>query len=1144
MGHAGAPGFFARLLLLCLLLAAWLAPDLGGARALAQEAGAPAGAGDLPVSLEPAMGQQAGASIPGAASDTATPPTSEKAAASQTAEPAPVPPPDEAVAPGAAVAEDKPAIAAGETTGGSPISAVEGSAGSRPSRASATPASRPSRPPPTPTASDGAGDKSASGTHARNVAASGMGETASFIGARRGAESAAPPAIVDVLPHFLAAGLIVGVLAALLMLLMAMFARAPSLRLVAAFVFTLGALTFTLAYTGVTPLIWPKAQNFLLPLATFAEALMLFGAGLWLMAWLGTPQRRWARLVLMMLAGLVLALVLLAPFYPVTLLGVVRIAFFAIVLGGLSALLWPGMEQRRNGFALLALAGLFSWSMFGVLLTLQTFTITSPQAVLSISALLAALALLVDLASMTPEETQDESPQDAALALAGADALPFRYEPATARLKVPRQLAEELHLPPEVLDDIHGFLAIVHPEDRPVLEAALRTAALDEPAALGLRLADARGVWRRFTLRARAMREGPDTPRAIVGVLLETDDHVVPQVALEGADNAMQAAAESLHDPLTGLPGPALLLDRLETALSRARRGEGMPCLIIADVDRFRAIIDALGIAAGDALIAAVAQRLGALLHEGETLARLSGDQFALVVDAERHGTPLSFVHEIRRAMAEPFDVDGQELTVSLTIGVVDLVAAMTLSPRELVRAAEIALFEARREGPGREAFFTPDMHGEHARLARLEQELRRALKMGELEVHYQPIIWLGSRWLAGFEALVRWRHPERGLIGPEEFIGLAEDIGLVRDIGYLVLKETIRQLAIWQRTFRTEHPFYVAVNVASTDLLDPSLADDVAQLLAQENANPAGLRLEVTESLLLRDPAGARATLQHLAEMGVGVVCDDFGTGYSSLSRLRSLPFQALKIDRSFLSSDDPASRSVIAAIVGLAHGLSMHVVAEGVEEHWQLRLLEELACDMAQGYLIAPALDAATILHFMTEARRIAPFTGRLAALSHILLNEEVAPPLPEDVGKPQLPPKRPQSAPARAQAAKLAPATAAEASENTAESPGGGAPEPAEKAASETEAEAPAAASEERVTEAGRRELSEKEETGEPEREPEPEAEELAAETPEQVTETGERASTKKKSTRDPDKDESSAANAAGAEEEENSGRTAAE
>ncbi len=814
------------------------------------------------------------------------------------------------------------------------------------------------------------------------------------------------PVVADVLPHFLFSGLLAGMIIAMLLVLLMSGRQMQPMQRLGAGVFGLGALLFVLAYTGALPvLLWlPPEQMLLVRLATLAEALMLFGAGWWLVAWAGAPESRSGKLVLMVVAGLGLSLILLAPVFPAALLPVVRLALMVVALAGVAALLWPNAERTAQPWAHLALAGLFAWGLVALLLTLKLFVISSATAVLLTTAGITVLAALITLAALMGG-AQQRLGNSARQALEGARALPIHYEPHKGRLRVPRRLATMLHLPPDVLETAEGFFTIVHAQDRPLLEAALRAASLDEPVEMTVRLADGAGVWRSFLLRAHASRPQRGGPKVMDGLLLEiAPDNTMP--ATNALDEPREDALTMLHDPLTGLPAQALLLDRLETALRRARRGDGIPCLLILDVDRFRAIIDSLGIAAGDLLLVELARRLQGLLHEGETLARLPADQFAIIIDAERHGTPMQFVQRIREILAEPFNLDGHEAVVTASIGVVDLVAAMMLTAREAIRAAEIALFEARRDGPGREAFYTPDMHGEHARLAKLEQELRRALKTGELEVHYQPVIWLNGRLIAGFEALLRWRHPQRGLVGPEEFLGLAEEIGLMHEIGRLVLQESIRQLGIWQRTFRTEYPFYIAVNIASSDLLDPALADDVAQMLARENADAAGLKLEVTEHLLMRDPAQARRTLERLTEIGVGIFCDDFGTGHSSLARLRTLPFEALKTDRAFLMHDDAASHSIIAAVAELAHGLSMRVVAEGVEEPWQLQLLERLGCDMAQGFLLAAPLEASTILQYMAEARRIAPFSGRMAALSHILLNDEIAPPLPADINQPQPP------------------------------------------------------------------------------------------------------------------------------------------
>ncbi len=965
-------------LLALMLSVAWLLAA-ATAQSLAQ---APAAKGDLPISLQPAMGDAAKPDTDGKSADVGAP---DEAMPSTLAPQAPeaVPAPDPASRMELPTA---PLPAPGD--GGMADGQAQQAAGASPAR-------------PAQTAEDAGGAQMA--VPASSPAANVQNGTAAATTNSRPA--ATPPPIVEMLPHFLSAGILVGAIMAMMAALVLSGWGGWSGMRGGAMLFAAGAMLFVLAYTGALSIV-PQlrlATAELVRLAALAEAMMLAGAGWWLTGWLGMPDGRAGRAALMVTAGLAMALVVLSPFFAETLLPFTRVAMLLAAVGGLAALLHPALAGRaRNAAAHVALGGLVLWSVLGVLLAWNLFTITSANAVLLTAAGVSLLAVMM-LAAAMREGVREPANAGLPLALAGAEALPVRYDPRRATLRLPAALAEKLRMPPEVLDGMEHFLTIVHPEDRPLLQAALRAASLDEPVEMELRLADGAGVWRQFLLRARVLGGGGNAAHVVHGLLLENAS-LPTSVASEAS--ASEDGAAPLHDPLTGLPGQALLLDRLDSALARARHGKGLPCMLIVDVDRFRTILDTLGIAAGDLLLIETARRLQALLRDGDTLARLPADQFGLIIDAEAHGTPLSFIQRLRAALAEPMDLDGRETPVSVSIGVVDLVAAMMLSPREIIRAAELALFEARRDGPGHEAFYTPDMHGEHARLAKLEQDLRRALKMGELEVHYQPVAWLNGRLLAGFEALLRWRHPQRGLIGPEEFLGLAEEIGLMREIGQLVLRESVRQLGIWQRAFRTDYPFYIAVNVASSDLLDAALAQEIGELLARENADPAGLKLEVTEHLLLQDPAMARTTLRQLAELGVGVFCDDFGTGHSSLSRLKALPFDALKIDRGFLADDSPASRGIIAAVVELAHGLSMRVVAEGVEEPWQLQMLEQLGCDMAQGFLLARPLDSASILQAMTEARRVAPFAGRLAALSHILLNDAVAPPMPGKAGPEAMP------------------------------------------------------------------------------------------------------------------------------------------
>ncbi len=452
---------------------------------------------------------------------------------------------------------------------------------------------------------------------------------------------------------------------------------------------------------------------------------------------------------------------------------------------------------------------------------------------------------------------------------------------------------------------------------------------------------------------------------------------------------------DALHDPLTGLPNHLLLDDRIAQALGRARQGMGAPCLVVVDVDRHRFVLDTHGPAVADMLLVEMAARLRTLVGPEETLARLAGDQFAIIIDTARHGTALAFAQRLRELLHAPYFIDARQIEASVSMGIVDLVSVMQMSAREALRAAEIALFEARRGGTAQEAWFTPEMLGAHSRLAQMEQELRQALTRNELKVRYQPILQLGDgrRRLAGFEALVRWEHPRLGMIGPEQFIDVAEELGLIGEIGRIVLADAVRQLGIWQRTFRCERPLFVAVNISTREMVDPALVEEVRDLLAQEQAAASGLRLELTESLLLAAPERAEALMRRFAHMGVALACDDFGTGYSALARLKHLPFDAIKIDRSFLKDGEEADWNIVHAIVTLGHGLNMQVVAEGVEDAGQLEILEAMGCDMAQGWLLGKALKASDILNAMTRARRMAPLQGRLAALTAILVGEEVA-------------------------------------------------------------------------------------------------------------------------------------------------------
>ncbi len=403
--------------------------------------------------------------------------------------------------------------------------------------------------------------------------------------------------------------------------------------------------------------------------------------------------------------------------------------------------------------------------------------------------------------------------------------------------------------------------------------------------------------------------------------------------------------------------------------------------MAVIDIDRFKMMNDALGHEAGDTILSIIGRRLSATIDAADTVARLPGDQFAVLFVGGADRDAAEFTESLRRAVARPIMLDDQELFMTASIGVSRQLEEST-SPAQIMKDAAIALYEAKRQGADSIMVFRPSMRDDRAELVVLESELRRAIERNEIEVHYQPIARLADMNLAGFEALVRWRHPVLGLLAPESFIGLAEQTGMIHDIGRAVINEAARQLGIWQRSFRPAEPVFVAVNVSSAQLIDTDIIDDIKQVLHREGVHRRSLKIEITESLVMQFPERAAQILERFKEMGVGLACDDFGTGYSSLSTLRKLPFDTLKVDRSFIEADaeDERASIILQAILAMAHSLGLTVVAEGIENQDQVDRLGELNCDLGQGYFIGPPMTARQV----NEALAGLPYatsTGRTA-------------------------------------------------------------------------------------------------------------------------------------------------------------------
>ncbi|HEX7167056.1 MAG TPA: EAL domain-containing protein, partial [Acidimicrobiales bacterium] len=413
----------------------------------------------------------------------------------------------------------------------------------------------------------------------------------------------------------------------------------------------------------------------------------------------------------------------------------------------------------------------------------------------------------------------------------------------------------------------------------------------------------------------------------------------------------------ALHDPLTGLPNRVLLLDRLEQALERSRRHNHLVAVLFLDLDRFKVVNDSLGHDVGDRLLVAAAQRMTSVLRPGDTATRFGGDEFVVVCeDIEGETDATEIAQRLADALLEPFSLGEHEAFVTVSVGV----AISTDADDEassLIRDADAAMYRAKERGRARAEVFDRGMRAEAIARLETENDLRRAIERDELRVFYQPAVDVASGEMVGCEALVRWDHPEKGLVSPASFIPLAEETGLIGRLTEWVLEEACRQLAEWNATLSLPTDFNVAINLSAREVSEPGLVETIAAVIARHNIDPPQLSLEITETALLQDIDAALGALARLRRLGVTVALDDFGTGYSSLSYLRRLPVDVLKIDRSFVArlGDDGKDRAVVAGMIDLAHALNLTVIAEGVETSAQLHELRLLGCDAAQGWFLA---------------------------------------------------------------------------------------------------------------------------------------------------------------------------------------------
>ena len=504
-------------------------------------------------------------------------------------------------------------------------------------------------------------------------------------------------------------------------------------------------------------------------------------------------------------------------------------------------------------------------------------------------------------------------------------------------------------------EDLVGKNALdfIHPDDRPRILRAFARLSEEGKANpyVEYRFRHEDGSWRHMESSGANLLDEP----SVGGIVVNSRD-VTERKLLEE-----RLVHQALHDPLTALPNRALLLDRLGHALERADRDEACVAVLFLDLDDFKVVNDSLGHEAGDKLLVEAAERLAGCLRPGNTLARLGGDEFVVLLeDVRGRGEAAGTATRIAEALREPFSLGAhEEVFVSTSIGVAVGTTDEGL-PDDLLRRADMAMYEAKRKGKAHHEVFEPRMDDLALGRLRLGTDLRRAIEREEFRVFYQPEVELSTGQIVGFEALVRWEHPEHGLVSPARFIPVAEETGMIVPIGRWVLEEACRQAKKWREQRPNGPPLAMSVNLSARQFCHPDLARDVARALRETGAEPASLILEITESAVMEDARSTIDTLRELEALGVGLAIDDFGTGYSSLSYLRRFPVDYLKIDRSFVDGleKDSGDTVLVSGIVDLAHALGLKVVGEGVETAEQLGLLRKMGCDLAQGYHFARPL------------------------------------------------------------------------------------------------------------------------------------------------------------------------------------------